>query len=83
MIFIIDYDRARGQLAHIEVFADTERHEAEDKRLVTELTHHRKGVKHEVVLLQAANEQALRETHRRYFADITTLIGSQSRGSNN
>lgn len=74
MIFLIDYDRARGELVNIDVFDDEDREAAEDARLARELSHHRKGIRREIVLLQAASEDALRKTHRRYFADIATLL---------
>ncbi|MBV9493356.1 MAG: hypothetical protein JOZ54_03870 [Acidobacteria bacterium] len=78
MIFLIDYDRARGELTNIQMFHDADRRFAEDSRLNTELAQLRDGVKREVVLLQAANEQALRRTHRRYFADIAELAETDS-----
>lgn len=78
MIFLIDYDRSRGQLANITIFADAERDVAEDERLTTELRLHRNGISREVVLLQAADEEALRRTHRRYFADIAALATVQA-----
>jgi hypothetical protein len=73
VIFLIDYDRSRGELSSIEIFADSERAAAENQRLKRELTLHRSGVKREIVLLQAASEDALKVTHGRYFADIATL----------
>ena len=78
MIFLIDYDRRRGQLADLEIFEDTDREVAEDRRLNMELTLHGNGVAREVVLLQAASEEALKKTHRRYFADIATLAEIES-----
>jgi hypothetical protein len=80
VIFLIDYDRSRGELASIEMFDDSERDAAENQRLKRELSLHRKGVTREIVLLQAASEDALKETHRRYFADIATLAETESRG---
>ena len=73
MIFLIEYDRSRGELIDMRSFDDSCRNAAEDARLGRELTLHQKGLHREVVLLQAASEDALRETHRRYFADIATL----------
>jgi hypothetical protein len=73
MIFLIEYNRSRGELASIDVFDDAQRETAENVRLERELTLHRQGVKREIVLLQAASEEALRKTHRRYFADLATL----------
>jgi hypothetical protein len=78
VIFLIDYDRSRGELSSIEIFDDSERDAADNQRLKRELTLHRQGVRREIVLLQAASEDALRETHRRYFADIATLAGLQN-----
>ncbi|MEA2337097.1 MAG: hypothetical protein QOE82_1104 [Thermoanaerobaculia bacterium] len=73
MIFLIDYDRARGKLESIVPFDDAQRDAAEKERFQKELTLHRQGVTREIVLLQAADEAALRETHRRYFEEIATL----------
>ena len=73
MIFLIEYDRSRGDLIDIQAFDDLHRDAAENARLRRELILHQKGVRREIVLLQAASEDALRETHRRYFEDIATL----------
>lgn len=79
MIFLIDYDRSRGELVTIEAFDDSRRDAAENARLGQELALHERGLRREVVLLQAASESALRETHRRYFADIATLAEADMR----
>jgi hypothetical protein len=73
LIFLIDYDRARGKLVSILAFDDAQRDAAEEARLQKELTLHRTSITREIVLLQAADEDALRETHRRYFEDLATL----------
>ena len=73
MIFLIDYARVRGKLVSILSFDDAQRDAAEKARLQMELTLHRKGITREIVLLQAADEAALRETHRRYFVDLAAL----------
>ncbi len=78
MIFLMEYDRSRGELISIEAFADSDRDSAEDERLRRELILHSNGVQREVVLLQAATEDALRGTHRRYFVDIATLAESNA-----
>lgn len=78
MIFLIEYDRSRGELVTIEPFSDSDRAVAENARLSRELKLHERGVRHEVVLLQAASEDALRETHRRYFVDIATLAEAEA-----
>jgi hypothetical protein len=75
VIFLIDYDRTRGELSSIETFEDSERAVAENQRMEREITLHNKGLKREIVLLQAASEDALRETHGRYFADFTISAG--------
>jgi hypothetical protein len=73
MIFLIEYDRSHGELISIEAFADADRDSAESERLRRELALHKKHVRREVVLIQAATEVALKETHRRYFEDIAAL----------
>ena len=74
MIFLIEYNRIHGELLSIKAFQDSDRDVAENERLWRELTLHQNGTQREIVLLQAANEDALKETHRRYFADIATLV---------
>ena len=73
MIFLIDYDRSRGELVSIKSFDDAERDTARDERLARELELHRIGVQREIVLLEADSEAALRQTHGRYFADVAEL----------
>jgi hypothetical protein len=75
MLFLIEYDRSRASVAEITPFDDSERELAENARLNLELKLHRQGVRKEVVLLEAPSEQALRITHRRYFADLAELAG--------
>ena len=69
-IFLIEYDRASGKIILRQDFVDSERWEAEESRLRKELELSREGSKHEVVLLEAADEDALRRTHLRYFEDV-------------
>ena len=73
MLFLIEYDRKLGRIMKLETFSDAERQKASDVRLELELERHRQGVEREVVLLEAADEQAIRKTHRRYFADLAEL----------
>ena len=73
MIFLIEYDRAAGRLVSIVPFTDEQKHSAETARLELELGLRRSGVDREVVLLDAASEDALRRTHRRYFEDLRQL----------
>jgi hypothetical protein len=49
---------------------------AEDLRLDLELDLNRRGIDHEVVLLEAASEAALRRTHRRYFETPSQIVES-------
>lgn len=73
MLFLIEYDRKQGQLIAFDSFDDLQRQQAEDVRLDLELKQNRLGIEHEIVLLQAATEAALRRTHRRYFEDLKQL----------
>jgi len=74
MIFLVQYDRSKGRLVEIREFADSERTEAENARLALEQSLNRSRVDHEVTLLQAESQEALRRTHNRYFADLRELI---------
>jgi hypothetical protein len=74
MLFLIEYDRNQGDVVAIREFEDSERQRAETSRLELELELNRRGKKHEVVLLEAASEEALRRTHRRYFEDLEQLV---------
>jgi hypothetical protein len=73
MIFLIEYDRSRGEMVTFEVFPDSERRIAEDARLEIELRLNRQGIDHEVVILEAESEAAVRRTHRRYFETLSEL----------
>jgi hypothetical protein len=80
MIFLIEYDRKRGQLVTFTSFADSERLKAEGARLQLELELNRSGIEREVVILEAATEGAVRRTHRRYFESLAELIESPAGG---
>ncbi len=73
MIFLIEYNRPEGRLVKFETFENFQQVEAERLRLETELELNRRGIEHEVVLLEAMTEEALRRTHRRYFENLTQL----------
>ena len=79
MIFLIEYDRPRGEMVTFETFPDSERRVAENARLELEIRLNRDNVDHEVVLLEADSEEALRRTHRRYFENLTELATPSSR----
>jgi hypothetical protein len=76
MIFLIEYDRGKGQIVRSHPFEDAQRREADDLRLKIELELNRKKIEHEVVLLEAASEDAMRQTHRRYFEDLRQILES-------
>jgi len=81
MIFLIEYNRPEGRLVTFERFKDSERLKAQKSRLDLELDLNRQGVDHEVVLLEAASEDAVRRTHRRYFEDASQIVKSASGGN--
>jgi hypothetical protein len=74
MLFLIEYDRNLGQIVTFRAFTELEKTDAENARLELELGLNRLGKEHEVVLLEAASEEALRRTHRRYFEDLAELM---------
>jgi hypothetical protein len=76
MIYLIEYNRPEGRLITFKVFDQLERSKAEDLRLKIELNLNRRKIEHEVVLLEAANEAALRRTHQRYFEDLRQIVES-------
>lgn len=82
MIFLIEYDRGEGRLVRIERFGNSDRKRAEESRLNLELELNLKGIENEVVLLEAATEEAVRRTHRRYFEtlhELTRALAPDSR----
>jgi hypothetical protein len=81
MIFLIEYDRLKGHIVTMVAFEDFDRSKAENSRLQVELDLHRRKLDHEVVLLEAASEEALRRTHRRYFEDLSQIMKSVSVGT--
>ncbi len=79
MLFLIEYDRLQGSIVQLQEFDDDSRVVAEDARLKLELDLNRQGIDHEVVLLDAPNEEALRHTHSRYFEEsVASLIRSSA-----
>lgn len=73
MLFLIEYDRNQGEVVSIQEFQNSDRKNAERARLDLELKLNRDGIEREVVILEAASENALRITHRRYFEDLAEL----------
>ena len=80
MLFLIEYDRSRGQLVTFRSFAEGAQGEANEARLELELSMSRLGVAHEVVLLESISEENLRRTHRRYFEDLSALTETRDAG---
>lgn len=78
MIVLIEYDRPEGRIVTFTTFKDSERLTAEKSRLDLELDLNRRRMDHEVVILEAESEEALRRTHRRYFEDVKTIVTSAS-----
>ena len=78
MIFLIEYDRPTGRMITFKTFEDSKREEAANERLEIELDLNRRSLDHEVVLLEAENEGALRRTHRRYFEDARQIVKSST-----
>ena len=76
MLFLIEYDRSRGLIIQKRQYDDASREIAEKERLSLELHLNRQGVEHEVVLLDAPSEEALRRTHGRYFESVAELVSS-------
>ena len=75
MIFLIEYNRDEGRLVSLKRFDESSRRNAEQARLDLEIQLNAQGINHEVVLLEAATEEALRRTHRRYFETLDELTG--------
>jgi hypothetical protein len=76
MWFLIEYDRPTGTLIRFDEFQDSERSSVQHARLSLEIELNKRKVDHEVVILQAKDEAALRKTHRRYFETVEQLLAS-------
>ena len=74
MLFLIEYDRRSGTLVQFRKLHESERQAAHDARLELELELNKRGVQHEVVILDAPNEETLRRTHGRYFKTLAELV---------
>ena len=76
MLFLIEYIRSEGKIVTLKKFDNSERSKADQARLEIELNRSQKGLYHEVVLLDAADERALRRTHRRYFETAAQIVNA-------
>ena len=73
MIFLIEYDRRASRIVSLQTFEESEHDEARKVRLKLELDLNRRGIDHEIVILEAASEDVLRKTHRRYFDSVDEI----------
>lgn len=73
MLFLIEYDRSKGVIVSLRSYMDSQRETAQHDRLELELVRHRDGIQHEIVILEAENEAAIRRTHGRYFKTLEEL----------
>lgn len=80
MLFLIEYSRKASVIKTIQAFPDELFASVNELRLKLELHNRDRGVEHEVVVLEAESERALRVTHQRYFEDATAIAGSMPRG---
>jgi hypothetical protein len=76
MLFLIEYSRAQGKLINKISYPDHQRAVADKRRLQLELELNSHKINHEVVILEAASEEALLKTHRRYFQDSAQIAES-------
>jgi hypothetical protein len=74
MIYLMEYDQRAGRLVRMQAYGPQQRHQAEQTRLDVELRLLKSNLSHEVVLLEAASEGDLRQTHRRYFEGLEQLL---------
>jgi len=79
MYFLIEYDRTKGQIVTLRTFDESERKLAQDTQLELELNLNESGIEREVVILEAASEEAVQLTHRRYFEDLDQLLADLKR----
>ncbi len=76
MLFLIEYDRDRGQVVTIQEFDGSNRAAAEAARLDMEVRFRRSETDREVVILEAKSIAALKQTHGRYFQDLSELVNT-------
>jgi len=76
MIFLIEFNPRTGERVTYRQYDDSQRREAYDEQLKIELDLNRKGIRHEVVILEAENEAAMRRTHQRYFETFEEILRS-------
>lgn len=73
MIFLIEYNRSEDKIVTFRKDDASHRREAQETRFGIELDLNHKGIKHEVVLLEAHSADELLRTHRRYFENLDLI----------
>ena len=76
MIFLIRYNRQKGELIECRPFPDEQRELAWKIRLELELEAAAQGLDREIVLLHAASEEHIRRTHGRCFKTLGELVSA-------
>jgi hypothetical protein len=76
MFFVVDYDRKQGKIISLTSFSTNQREAAEDARLKIELQIDQAESNREIVLIEAKDEDNLRESHSRYFDDFEALVAA-------
>jgi hypothetical protein len=74
VIFLIQFDPQCEQLKVFERFEDALRATAQAAKQNLELDLLRQGIRDEVVILEAASEDVIRRTHRRYFETLEEML---------
>jgi hypothetical protein len=70
MIFLFQYDRRSSLLVFYQRYEDTDRLRAQSDRIEREVEVNKRGLAHEIVLLEADSEATVRKTHARYFERV-------------
>lgn len=78
MIYLIHYNRKAGHLSSIREYPERERANASQAKLELEISLLCENGDHEVVLLEAASQDELRKTHRRYFDSLEDMKTKRS-----
>jgi hypothetical protein len=73
MIFLLQYNSKTGMLESISEYSEADAIAAQEASLAAELRAIQLGTGVEVVLLEAASLDALRQTHSRYFQTLSDL----------
>ena len=70
MLFLVEYNPESGRVLMLEQFPHENEAQANAKRLELELKANKKGLRREIVILEAKDKAALRKTHGRYFSRV-------------